>query len=841
MAGGAAAMATLDLPIEGMSCAACAGRVERALQAVPGVAAVSVNPVTERARVGLAAPPAAPLLAALRQAVAEAGYAVPVQRTDLALADLSCAACVSRVEKALLRVPGVLSAEVNLATERAAVTHLATLSPDPLLAAVRAAGYGAEPVARPGGDAGDGSGGGGSPVPARPAGAGAGAVPEALPVVLGLLLTLPLLAPMLLAPWGVHPLPGLWQWLLATPVQFLLGARFYRAGWRALRAGSGNMDLLVALGTSAAYGLSVFLWWRHAGGAHEPHYYFESSAAVISLVLLGKWMERRAKCQTAAAIRALEALRPDTARLRREGRVVEVPLAQLRVGDVVEVRPGDRVPVDGEVIEGRSHADESLVTGESRPVPKAPGERVTGGSVNAEGLLAVRTTAVGAETTLARIVRLVESAQASKAPIQRQVDRVSAVFVPVVLALALLTAVGWLLAGAGAEAATIHAVTVLVIACPCALGLATPTALLVGTGLAARHGILVRDAEALETAHRVTTVVFDKTGTLTLGRPALVGAWPVPGADVAALLRDAAALQAGSTHPLARAVLEAAAAAGPAAAPAPVLREGRALPGRGVAGAVDGRPLALGSSRLLQERGLAAGPLAARAQALEDEGRSVSWLIDDGPVPALRGLLAFGDTLAPSARPALARLRARGLRTVLLSGDNAGSARAVAEALGLDEVQAPVLPADKAARVQALRERGEVVAFVGDGINDGPALAAASVGFAIAGGADVATETAAITLMHGDLRRVADALDISRRTHAKIRQGLFWAFFYNVAGLPLAAFGVLGPVVAGAAMAFSSVSVVLNALSLRRWRPAPQEPADEVPAAAAGALREASR
>ncbi|MEO6278366.1 heavy metal translocating P-type ATPase [Roseateles sp.] len=707
----------------------------------------------------------------------------------LQVGGMTCASCVRRVEKALQAVPGVQAASVNLATEKASVQALPNVPVAALTAALGKAGYPATVVE----------------AAAPPAAEPAGGLPVWWPVAAGAVLTLPLMLPMLL---GLM-LPGWLQLLLATPVQFVLGARFYRAGWHALRAGSGNMDLLVALGTSAAYGLSLWLLLSHPGHAHL---YFEASAAVITLVLLGKWLEQRAKRQTTDAIRALNALRPTTARVLRGEAEVEVPVADVRVDDVVVVRPGDRIPVDGEIASGESHVDESLITGESLPVAKAPGDRVTGGAINAEGTLTVRTMAIGAETTLARIIRLVESAQASKAPIQRIVDRVSAVFVPVVLAIAALTFLGWWLHAGDVEQALINAVAVLVIACPCALGLATPTTLMAGTGVAARQGILIKDVEALELAHAVTVVGFDKTGTLTLGQPGVVAVEPAAGVDRAEVLALAAALQRASSHPLAMAVQQQAQAERLAV---PAATETGALPGRGVQGRVQGRALALGSTRLLRERGLQAGALAEVAQRLEDEGRTVSWLLADD---AVLGLLAFGDRVKDTAAAAIAELHSRGIRTVMLTGDSHGAAAGVAQALGIVEVHAEVLPADKAAAVQRLREGGTVVAFVGDGLNDGPALAAASVGFAMAGGADVATEAAGITLMRGDLRLVADALDISRRTLAKIRQGLFWAFAYNVIGIPLAAAGLLNPVIAGAAMAFSSVSVVANALTLKRWR-----------------------
>jgi Cu+-exporting ATPase len=634
------------------------------------------------------------------------------------------------------------------------------------------------------------------------------------PVAVAALLSLPLFLPMIGMLFGADwALPGWWQFALATPVQFWLGGRFYRAGWKALKARTGNMDLLVALGTSAAYGLSVYLLVRH-GSDGMAHLYFEASAVVITLVLLGKWLEARAKRQTTEAIRALNALRPEVARVRRGEAEVEVPIAQVTVGDVVVVRPGERIPVDGVVLEGASEVDESLITGESLPVAKHEGSRVTGGAVNAQGLLAVRTTAIGAETTLARIVRLVESAQAGKAPIQRLVDKVSEVFVPVVIGIAFVTLVAWGLVSGDWEAALLNAVAVLVIACPCALGLATPTAIMAGTGVAARHGILIKDAEALEIAHAIRIVAFDKTGTLTEGKPRLV-ACDAPDGDRRALLAASAAIQWGSEHPLARAVIEAAKEEGVAFARASGVT---AIAGRGVSAQVDGRELRLGSARLMGELGVDLAPLESRAQQLQREGRTVSWVAQAGAAPKLLGLLAFGDTVKPHAAQAIASLREQGVRSILLTGDNSGSAASVAKQLGIADFRAEILPEEKAQAVVDLKKAGELVAMVGDGINDAPALAAADVGIAMSTGTDVAMHAAGITLMRGEPALVADAIDISRRTYAKIRQNLFWAFVYNVIGIPLAAFGLLSPVIAGAAMAMSSVSVVTNALTLRRWK-----------------------
>lgn len=789
------------LPVEGMTCASCVGRVERALAKVPGVHDVAVNLATEQATLHADSGAA---LAAAAQAVVAAGYEVPRDEIELEIGDMTCASCVRRVERALRAVPGVQDAQVNLATERAAVTVLRGTADAPTLAAaVTRAGYGAKPVV----DAVAAASG----TDARRADFWSGP----WPVVISAALSLPLVAPMVLEWFGIQAmLPGWLQWLLATPVQFVFGWRFYKAGFKAVRARAGNMDLLVALGTSAAYALSVWQMFD-AGHGHMPHLYFESAAVVITLVRLGKWLEVRAKRQTADAIRALAALRPDTARVVRNGVEQAVPLADVRVGDEIVVRPGERIPVDAEVVTGTSHADESMLTGESLPVPKQPGDRLTGGAINFEGLLVARTVAVGAETVLARIIRMVEHAQAAKAPIQRMVDQVSAVFVPVVLGIALATLLGWGLVAGDWSQALLNAVAVLVIACPCALGLATPTAIMAGTGAGARAGILIKDAEALEVAHRVSIVAFDKTGTLTVGKPEVVALHAVDGDD-RALLEKLAALQAGSEHPLARAVVTIAGERGIAAPPA---SDVRALPGRGIAGVVAGRALQLGSEALRASLNADAGALQADAERLRAEGRTVSWLID-ADAHAVLGLVAFGDALKPGAITAIARLREAGIRTVMLTGDNAGAAARVAGVLGLDEVQAEVLPEDKAARVTALRADGQaVVAMVGDGINDAPALAAADVGIAMSTGTDVAMHAAGITLMRGDPALVADALAVSHRTVLKIRQNLFWAFIYNVIGIPLAVAGLLNPVVAGAAMAFSSVSVVSNALLLRRWHP----------------------
>ncbi len=703
---------------------------------------------------------------------------------DLGIEGMTCAACVARVEKVLARVPGVESARVNLATGRARVTAAGPPDVAALTAAVARAGYSASEVTA-----------------RKERGEG---FPWAL--LVAAVLTLPLLAPML----GLPALPGWAQLAVAAPVQLVIGARFYRAGWMSLRGGAGNMDVLVALGTSAAFLLSAWMLVAH-WGMGTPHLYFEASSTIVTLVLLGRFLEGRARHRAASAIAALAALRPERAVLLRDGGEVEVAVDALRRGDLVLVRPGARLPVDGTVEDGESEIDESLITGESLPVPRAVGDKVIGGSVNGGGVLRVRAGAVGAESVLARMARLVEDAQMDKPPIQRLADRVSAVFVPVVLGIALATLALWLLAGAGVSEAVVNAVAVLVIACPCAMGLATPTAIMVGTGVAARHGILIRDATALERAHAVQLVAFDKTGTLTEGKPRVVAVHPAPGQDRAELLRLAAALEAGSEHPLARAVAREAAGLA-----IPEARGTRALPGRGVTAEVEGRTILLGSRKLIEGHGVDAAPLDRAARALAEAGRTMAWLATGDGV--LLGLIGFADSARPSAGAAVARLRDMGIATAMISGDSRAAAETIGHEVGITDIRAEV-PADGKAREVAALRQGRVVAMVGDGINDAAALAAADIGFAMGTGTDVSMQAAGITLMRGDPALVADAIDLSRRTWSKLRQGLFWALAYNVLGIPIAAAGLLNPMLAGAAMALSSVSVVANALLLRRWRP----------------------
>jgi Cu+-exporting ATPase len=726
---------------------------------------------------------------------------------DIGIGGMTCASCVGRVEKALKKVPGVTDAMVNLATESARIVYQpADQMEARLRRAVREADY--------------------QPLTQNTLDLPQGISPWSgfLPVALGLALSLPLALTMVGDLFGQHwMLPAWVQFLLATPVQFILGARFYKAAWHALRALSGNMDLLVAIGTTAGWALSVWLWLTAQDGA-MVHLYFEGSALVVSLVLLGKWLEARAKRQATAAIRALHALRPDTAHLVGADGEVDVPVIELMVGDRLVVLPGERFPVDGRLLSGHTQVDESMLTGEPLPVAKDPQDLLTGGSINGDGRIVLTVTAVGNETMLSQIIRLVEDAQAAKAPIQRLVDQVSAVFVPVVLLIATITLLGWWLTGHPFELAVIRAVAVLVIACPCALGLATPAAIMAGTGVAAKFGILIKDAQALELAHQVDIVAFDKTGTLTVGQPRLTAFMAADKGNDAALLTIAGSLQTGSEHPLARAVVNAAKQRGLALVEPDSVR---AVPGRGSEGELGKDSYLLGSPRWMQELAVDLGALNERADELQRAGSTVSVLAQRTTTGlSVLALLAFGDEPKPGAKAALAALRARGVRTVMISGDNRGAAEAMALQLGLrpdqGEVMAEVLPADKAAQVISLKAGGHVVAMVGDGVNDAPALAAADVGMAMGNGTDVAMHAAGITLMRGDPMLVAAALEVSDRTVKKIRQNLFWAFFYNVAGIPLAAFGFLNPVLAGAAMAMSSVSVMSNALLLKRWKPGQQ-------------------
>jgi P-type Cu+ transporter len=721
-----------------------------------------------------------------------------LEPVDLSIEGMTCASCVRRVEGALSSVPGVASASVNLANRRARVNGSAPL--DALLRAVDAVGYRAAPAPK------DAAG-----EAAEERAEKARAKSELITLTAAALLTLPLIlqmaAELLGLPWM---LPGWVQALLAAPVQFWAGARFYRAAWAAVRSGHGNMDLLVVLGTSAAFFFSLYQLAANGTMGGAPHLYFEASAVVVTLVLLGRVLEGRARRSAAAAIRALMQLRPETARIERDGKLAELPAEMLRPGDILVVKPGERFPADGEVLEGESESDESLLTGESLPVAKKPGDRVIGGALNGDGLLRLKATSGVHEGVLAHIIALVETAQASKAPIEKLVDRVSGVFVPVVLGLALLTFLGWTIATGDWQAALIPAVSILVVACPCALGLATPTAIIVGTGTGARRGILLRDAAALERAREVSIVVFDKTGTLTEGHPVVTG---IEAEDPRALLTLAASAQQGSEHAIARALLARAKADGVTLQPVAAFKR---LGGRGLTARVAGTEVAIGNARLMAELGVDVAPRQEDAAKIAVGGASAIYVAGGTPLRLL-GILGIGDKLRDSAAPAIASLKARGIESVLLTGDSKAAAEAVAAALGIGRALAEVLPEGKVAEIERLKAERRVVAMVGDGVNDAPALAAADVGMAMGGGSDAAMATAPVTLMRGDPRLVAEAIELSRRTSRKIRENLFWAFIYNLVMLPLAAAGMLSPMLAGAAMALSSVSVVGNSLLLRVW------------------------
>ncbi len=798
-------LARVALPVRGMTCGACATRLEKALGLVPGINSAAVNFAVERADV--AYDPAQLAVPAIAEAIIKAGFEVPTESFSFPIEGMTCSACSLRVEKALRQVPGVLEANVNLAIERAdvrgvpGVTRLSDLA-----AAVTKAGYGARIES--------------------PTASQAQAEEEhrqrdqaLLRRELALLLISAAFAAPLLFQMGAMSLNLHWHlpaWvelLLATPVQFVIGARFYRSAWKALRARSGNMDVLVVLGTTAAYGYSLYLLATLGPDGARGKLYFEASVIIITLVLLGKFLESKAKRGTTAAIRQLMDLRPQTARLKNaDGSERELPINDVRAGDLVIVRPGERIPVDGEVVAGRSELDEALITGESLPVDKQPGSKVTGGAINGTGLLEIRATAVGADSTLARIIRLVENAQGGKAPVQRLVDQISAIFVPIVVALSVVTFLGWFGSTGNFEQAFISAVAVLVIACPCALGLATPTAIMTGTGAAARSGILIKNVESLERAHRLDTVIFDKTGTLTVGRPTLVGLEALRGEE-SQLLQLAASVQHGSEHPLARAILGAAEQRQLSRLP---VSDFRSHTGRGVSGLVAGREIFIGNAGLLDEQGIAAFEAAERVLDWEQQGRTAVFVADrDGVL----GILAIADPLRPEAVEAVSALRRMGVRTVMLSGDAELVAAEIGRQAGVDEARGGIRPEGKAEAIGQLRSAGRVVGMLGDGINDAPALAAADVGIAMGTGTDIAMETAGITLMRADPRLVAGAIDASRATFRKIKQNLFWAFIYNLIGIPLAAFGYLSPALAGAAMAMSSVSVVTNSLLLRRWRP----------------------
>jgi P-type Cu+ transporter len=791
---------SLKLPVQGMTCAACSARLENVLNKLPGIQEARVSLATESASLDLGED--APGVGEIVATIGRAGFSVPTELVELDISGMTCAACSTRLENVLGKQPGVELAAVNLATEKAAITiHAGAITQGDLIAAVARTGFSASPAVT---------------TAEQRAAAEARAREqdrrEQNRLIVSALLTAPLAIPMLLMLFGVDWMLAPWlQFALATPVQFWSGRHFYVGAYKSLRGGAGNMDVLVVMGTTAAWGLSTYVVLTGGAGGHL---YFEASAMIITLVLFGKWMEARAKRSAASAIRALMDLRPETARVELDGRVVEMPVESVQRDAIVLVRPGERLPVDGVILDGTSQLDESMLTGESMPVTKGAGDEVTGASVNGSGMLRIRATNVGTESTLARIIRMVENAQASKAPVQKLVDRISEIFVPVVVVIATVTFLTWWLLAGDAQAGFVAAIAVLVIACPCALGLATPTAIMVGTGVAARAGILIKDAQALELAHHSNTVVFDKTGTLTKGVPTVEQLVAADGGG-SRLLQLVASAQQGSEHPLARAVLERAEGQGVELLP---VVNFTGMPGMGLVAEVDGRKLVIGNERLMLEQGIVLDAMLEQAQGLEARGHTLMWVAEQGDGNPALGFISVTDPVKEGVAEMVRDLKRKGVASVMLSGDNRHAAQAVADAIGIDKVIAEVLPGDKAAEVEKLRAQGHRVAMVGDGINDAPALAAADVGMAMGTGTDVAMHTAGITLMRGEPGLVVGALSISHATYSKIRQNLFWALFYNVIAIPAAASGILNPVIAGAAMAMSSVSVVSNSLLLRRHR-----------------------
>ncbi len=796
------ALRSSSMKIAGMTCAACSARIEKVLAKMPGVERVTVNLATEQASVTY--DPAQTSLAALAAKVHDLGYEAIADKAEFAITGMTCAACAARIEKGLAKMPGVYNATVNLAAERATVEYSASeLSIEQLQQKVEQLGYGAHTIA----DAKDAD--------REQARREEEIKRQQRRFVLSALLSAPLLVGMIAHSAGIwhsvgalfmHPLV---QLVLSTPVQFVAGWPFYRGAYAALKNGSANMDVLVVLGTSAAYLYSLANLL-----AGDPHLYFETSAVLITLIILGKLLEARAKGRTSAAIKALMGLQAKTARVVRSGQEVDIPIEQVAVGDVVVVRPGEKVPVDGIIIEGNSTLDESMLTGESLPVDKQAGDQVVGATLNKFGAFTFTATKVGKDTALAQIVRIVEAAQGSKAPIQRFADVVSGYFVPAVVAMAALTFLAWYFVfdAGNFTRALINFTAVMVIACPCALGLATPTSIMVGTGKGAENGILFKGAEHLENAHRLTTIVLDKTGTITKGKPEVTEVIVLAGFDEAAVMRAAVSLEKSSEHPLAQAVVEYGREQGVAGE---AVQAFAAIPGHGVQGTVGGQHVLVGTRKLLSDNGVGLETARERQEQLEGQGKTVMLVALDRQ---LAGMIAVADTVKETSAQAVAELQQLGIEVWMITGDNVRAATAIASGVGITHVLAEVLPEHKAEKVAALKQAGKVVGMVGDGINDAPALATADVGFAIGTGTDVAIEAADVTLMSGDLMGLVTAIRLSKATLRNIKQNLFWALFYNTLGIPIAAAGFLSPVLAGAAMAFSSVSVVSNALRLRQFK-----------------------
>jgi len=810
------------IPVTGMTCTTCAATIEKGLAETPGVEQARVNFASEKASIEY--DPSKVSLAKIKNTISQLGYGVATKKSVFPIGGMTCASCVARVEQALSSVPGVISANVNLASEKATVEYIEGIELAELRQAVKGAGYELGSEAETLEDV------------------TTAARREIRTIRNRLILAAVLGLSIFILSWSPSFTGKLYLlWALATPVQFWAGWRFYRGAWGALRHRTADMNTLIAVGTSAAYFYSmvaVLFPGLFVARGLEPHVYFDTAAVIIALILLGRFLEARARGQTSEAIKKLIGMRPKTALVIRDGEEMEIPVEDVQVGDLILVRPGERVPVDGIIRQGYSSVDESMITGESIPVEKKVGDEVIGATINKTGSFQFEATKVGKDTTLAQIIRLVEEAQGSKAPIQRLADIIASYFVPIVIGIAIITFIIWYFVGPAPALtfALLNFVAVLIIACPCALGLATPTAIMVGTGKGAEHGILIRSAEALERSHQTRTVLLDKTGTLTRGEPKVTDVIAAPSSSQEEVLRLAASAERGSEHPLAEAIVRAASEKKLELFP---VSDFNAIPGHGVEASVEGKKLLLGNLRLIKNRGLSLNGLEEEANRLWGKGKTVMFLGLDSEV---MGIIALADTLKPNAKEALEELHKMGIETVMLTGDNQRTAEAIAREVGIDRVLAEVLPEHKAQEVKKLQEEGKVVAMVGDGINDAPALAQADIGIAIGTGTDVAMETGDITLIRGDLTGIVTAISLSKRTMRTIKQNLFWAFAYNTALIPVAAgvlflafgqtgvpsglhfilgdYGFLNPILAAAAMAASSITVVLNSLRLRRFKPA---------------------
>jgi len=785
--------ATID--VLGMTCAACSARVEKALNKQKGVVDASVNLLQQKASVEYNSDEIN--IDELVKAIEKTGYEVPTDQRTLLIEGMTCAACSARVEKALSKIDGVIRSNVNLSTNKALFQfYSGSVSDETLIKAVEKAGYKAQVEYERNID--------------REKELREKEIKSLkTSFIISLIFTIPLFSAMFFHMAGIHNIltNGYFQLLLATPVQFIVGYRFYKGAYKSLRGGGANMDVLVAMGTSAAYFYSLY---NLLVGVHE--YYFEASAVIITLILLGKTFEAIAKGRTSEAIKKLMGLQPKTARVIKDGIEKDIPIEEVQIGDIIVVRPGERVPVDGVIIEGNSSIDESMITGESIPVDKSVGDEVIGATINKFGSFKFQATKVGKDTVLSQIVKMVEEAQGSKAPVQRLADKISGIFVPIVIGIALVTFLIYYLVVGDFNIGLINAVAVLVIACPCALGLATPTAIMVGTGKGAENGILFKSGEHLERAHEMKAIVFDKTGTITKGEPEVTDIIPVGNMDRDELLKLAATVEKTSEHPLGQAIVK---KAEENLLMIEKAEEFTAIPGKGIKAGFGNKTIYVGNRRLMEEENMDVKSLEERLSQLEEEGKTAMIVAVDGNI---EGIIAVADRIKDSSKEAIEKLIKMGLEVYMITGDNERTARAIGEQVGIENILAEVLPENKAEVVESIKAKGKKVGMVGDGINDAPALAAADVGFAIGTGTDVAIEAADVTLMRGDLMSIVTAIRLSHRTMRAIKQNLFWAFFYNTIGIPFAALGFLNPMIAGAAMAFSSVSVVTNSLRLRKFK-----------------------